>query len=200
MLLAGLGVWGVFTHPKLQLWGLVGASELGLNPLGGTRQELLHPCPFPAGLNPVCPRTNQSLDPLHCWFPQQPKGMWCLGSPCVTWTGGHGWGTVTSCKQEPWTQPGGLGWAQGMGVEEFNVKVSTGSREVGILFKDTPRDMEQDEVSYPSSETPARTTAQTGPFLAPAAGGAAFPLQEGKTELVLPGQSCGCKGSPGLTA
>lgn len=39
--------------------------------------------------------------------------------------------------------------AQGMVVEELNVRVSTGSWEVAILFKDTPRDMEQDKVSYP---------------------------------------------------
>lgn len=59
---------------------------------------------------------------------------------------------------------------------------------MGIPSKDTPRDTEQDEVSYPQclpcsagSETPALTTAQTGPSQGPAVGKATFPLQLGGT-------------------
>lgn len=55
------------------------------------------------------------------------------------------------------------------------MKVFTGTREVGILSKDTPRDMEQELSSV--TETPALPTAQTGPFPGPAVGKATFPLK-----------------------
>lgn len=69
----GWGMWGglhsspIAAFPQWVLLGLMGASGQGLNPLCITKQELLHPCPFPGGLNPVCPVANQFHVPrMHC--------------------------------------------------------------------------------------------------------------------------------------
>lgn len=87
--------------------------------------------------------------------------MCCSGGSHTSPKGCSAWGHPVSPGQEdtdgdchlvqtglsPGVWPGHS--AQRMGVEELNLKASSGSREVGILFKDTPRDMEQDEVSCP---------------------------------------------------
>lgn len=78
------------------------------------------------------------------------------------------------------------------------MKVPTGTREMRILSKGTPRDVGQSiPVSHSScSERPALSTAHTGPFPAPAVGKATFPVQVGGTSTACTWAKLGVQRQP----